>query len=71
MEWFALLFGHELCWWQWGIVAKSVKLAYASLPRLGEINKDSPVYFSTKGRLGDPLYFLGERTSCLGEEDLA
>jgi len=52
-------------------VAKSVKLAYASLPRLGEINKDSPVYFSTKGRLGDPLYFLGERTSCLGEEDLA
>jgi len=52
-------------------VTKSVKLAQASLPRLGEINRDLPMYFSTKGRLGNPLYFLGERTSRLGEEGLA
>ncbi|QCE15610.1 hypothetical protein DEO72_LG11g2622 [Vigna unguiculata] len=50
-----------------GTVAKSVKITQASLPRLGEINRDSPMYFSTKGRLGDPLYeielhILGSRT---------
>jgi len=51
--------GVKLCWWQWRIVAESDELAQASLPRLGEIYRDSPKSFFTKGRPGDPLYFFG------------
>jgi len=52
-------------------VAEFDKLAQASLSRLGESYRGSPKYLFAKGRLGDPLYVLGERTSRLGEEGLA
>ena len=61
----------ELCWWQRGTVAESDRLAQANLSRLGESYRDSPKCFFAKGRPGDPLYVLGERTSRLSEESLA
>ena len=52
-------------------MARTVKLAQAGMSRLGEVNRGSPKYFATNGRLGDPLCLLSERTSRLVEEGLA
>jgi len=65
------LFGMSYCLLQEKIVAITVKLTQAGMSRLGKINRGSPKYFSMNGRPGDPLYFLSERMSRLGEEGLA
>ncbi|QCD89692.1 hypothetical protein DEO72_LG4g638 [Vigna unguiculata] len=52
-------------------VAIPVNLAQASQSRLGETNRDSPKPVCAKGRPGDPLKFLSEQTSRLGERGLA
>jgi len=52
------------------IVVRPVNLAQASQSRLGETNRDSPKPVCAKGRPGDPLKFLSERTSCPSERGL-
>jgi len=51
------LFGMSLCLLQEKTVARTDKLAQASMSCLGEINRGSPKLFSTIGRPGDPLRF--------------
>ncbi|QCD86762.1 hypothetical protein DEO72_LG3g1288 [Vigna unguiculata] len=53
------------------IVARLVNLAQTSQSCLGETNRDSPKPVCAKGRPGDPLKFLSERTSRPGERGLA
>jgi len=51
--------------------ARVVNLAQASQARLSESDEGSPKPQCVKGRPGDPLKFLSERTPRLGERGLA
>jgi len=51
--------------------ARAVNLAQASQARLREFDEGSPKPQCAKGRLGDSLKFLSERTPRPGERGLA
>jgi len=52
-------------------VARPVNLAQASQSRLGEMNRGLAHKICAKGRPGDLLYFLSERTPRPDERGLA
>ena len=52
-------------------MAESDRFAQANLSRLGESYRGSLKYFLARGRPGDPLYVLGERTTRPCERGLA
>jgi len=71
MEWLDYCLGMPICLLQVKTVARTDKLAHASMSRLGEINRGSPKLFFHEWSPRQPTTFFSERTSRLGEESLA